>query len=103
MSRLLCGFIIMSVMCAFAKSAIVSPKEMQAIYEEVKTPYKVGMVLSPAENEMLDNPMVFRYADAWYMMFIRFDGKGYETHIAKSDDLLSWKRLGCVLSRGAKG
>ena len=103
MSRILCGFIIVSAMCAFAKSAVVSPKEMQAIYEEVKTPHKVGMVLSPAENEMLDNPMVFRYADAWYMMFIRFDGKGYETHIAKSDDLLSWKRLGCVLSRGAKG
>ena len=30
--------------------------------------------------------MVFRLGDAWFMMFILFDGKGYETHLSKSDD-----------------
>lgn len=30
--------------------------------------------------------MVFRLGNAWFMMFILFDGKGYETHLSKSDD-----------------
>ena len=83
----------------------VSPERMQAIYDEVKTPYKVGMVLEPADGEMFDNPMVFRHGSSgqWYMMFIRFDGKGYETHLAKSDDLRKWTRLGRIFSRGEKG
>ena len=81
----------------------ISAARMRTIYETVKTPYKVGMVLAPEDGEMLDNPMVFQYGKLWYMMFIRFDGKGYETHLAKSDDLLSWKRLGRIFSRGAKG
>ena len=81
----------------------VSPERMNAIYEEVKTPYKAGMELVPEDGEMLDNPMVFRHGKSWYMMFIRFDGKGYETHLAMSDDLMKWKRLGRIFSRGEKG
>ena len=76
---------------------------MRAVYEAVRTPCKAGMALVPAAGEMLDNPMVFRHGDAWYMMFIRFDGKGYETHLAKSADLLTWTRLGCIFRRGEKG
>lgn len=91
------------VVCSGLAQCAVPSTELQSIYEEVKTPYKVGLVLAPEEGEMLDNPMVFRYGDAWYMMFIRYDGKGYETHLAKSDDLFKWTRLGCVFSRGAKG
>ncbi|MBR4259850.1 MAG: glycosylase [Kiritimatiellae bacterium] len=81
----------------------ISDSEMRAVYEEVKTPFKAGLALRPEEGEMLDNPMVFRHGDSWYMMFIRFDGKGYETHLAKSSDLLSWTRLGRIFSRGPKG
>ena len=81
----------------------VPPERMREIYETVKTPHKVGMVLAPEEGEMLDNPMVFRHGGSWYMMFIRFDGKGYETHLAKSDDLRKWTRLGCIFRRGEKG
>ena len=78
----------------------VSRAQMQTIYETVRTPCKVGMVLTPEEGEMFDNPSVFRHDDVWYMMFIRFDGKGYETHLATSCDLVKWRRLGPVLSRG---
>lgn len=81
----------------------ISSARMLAVYEAVKTPYKYGMVLTPDAGEMFDSPSVFRHGNAWYMMFIRFDGKGYETHLAKSDDLLSWKRRGRILVRGAKG
>ena len=81
----------------------VPPERMREVYETVKTPHKVGMVLTPEKGEMLDNPTVFRHGDSWYMMFIRFDGKGYETHLAKSPDLLKWTRLGCIFRRGEKG
>jgi len=81
----------------------VPPGRMKAMYEEVKTPHKIGMVLMPEKGEMLDNPMVFCHGDSWYMMFIRFDGKGYETHLAKSGDLLKWSRLGCIFRRGENG
>lgn len=88
---------------AFANPATVPPERMKAIYEEVKTPYKVGMVMVPEKGESLDNPCVFRHGDAWYMIFITFDGKGYETHLAKSGDLVRWTRLGCVFSRACGG
>ena len=76
---------------------------LESIYEEVRTPVKAGMALAPEPGEMLDSPVVFRHGNRWFMMFIRFDGKGYETHLAKSSDLRSWTRLGCVFRRGEKG
>lgn len=81
----------------------IPPEQMQKIYETVRTPHKYGIVLAPKEGHMLDNPMVFRHGDAWYMLYIDFDGKGYETHLATSADLLSWKPLGRVFSRGKPG
>ena len=81
----------------------VSDERMQAVYDEVMTPYKVGMVMEPEEGECLDNPTVFRYGDFWYMLYVRFDGMGYETHLAKSDDLVHWDKLGLVFGRGAEG
>lgn len=84
-------------------AASFSEKEMQEIYDQVKTPYKYGMVMEPEQGEMLDNPNVFRHGDKWYMIYIRFDGKGYETRLAQSNDLLHWDKLGIVLSRGKEG
>ncbi len=111
--RLLCLRLVLPGMflCAAAEGADacgsvrneVPLERMRAVYEEVRTPHKAGMVLVPEDGEMLDNPMVFRHGGAWYMMFIRFDGKGYETHLAKSDDLKKWTRLGRIFSRGGKG
>ena len=86
-----------------AEKKEISPETMRAIYDEVRTPFKAGMALAPEPGEMLDSPVVFRHGDAWFMVFIRFDGKGYETHLAQSDDLRSWKRLGCIFRRGEKG
>lgn len=83
--------------------ASVSKDDMQRVFDEVKTPCKVGMVLESEAGEQLDSPTVFRFGDAWYMTFVRYDEKGYETHLAKSDDLLNWKRLGRIFSRGEDG
>ena len=72
---------------------------MQNVYNEVKTPYKYGMVLVPENNaQKLDCPTIFRKGDLWYMSYIAFDGVGYETWLAKSKDLLNWQTLGRLLS-----
>jgi len=78
---------------------------MKEVYEEVKTPYKYGLVIAPeANNEKMDCPTVFRRGDKWYMTYLRYDGqsgkdgRGYETWLAESDDLLEWKTLGRLLS-----
>lgn len=84
---------------ALTENPTVVPKaEMQRIYEEVRTPFKYGVILEGDEGEVLDCPNVFRHGDKWYMMFVvNKDNVGYETHLAVSDDLLSWKRLGKIL------
>ncbi len=76
----------------------ITPKTMNEIYNEIKTPYKYGVVLKAKEQKMLDCPSVFRYNDKWYMTYIIFDSKGYETALAVSDDLLNWEPLGKILS-----
>jgi len=82
------------------------PKDvMQQIYEEVKTPYKYGLIIAPTDNNhKIDCPTVFYKDGAWYMSYIIYDGKsgkdgrGYETWLAKSDNLLEWRTLGRILS-----
>ena len=76
--------------------AAVSPETMRKIYDQVKTPFKYGIVLRE-EGKKVDCPSVFRHNDKWHMLYIVFDGHGYETHIAESDDLLNWKKQGVVL------
>lgn len=76
----------------------ISAEEMQSVYEEVKTPYKYGLLLKPEKGQQIDCPNVFRWQDKWYMVFVIFQGKiGYETHLATSDDLLHWTQLGKIL------
>lgn len=71
---------------------------MQAVYAEVKTPYKYGLVVVPKnDSQKVDCPTVFRRNGQWYMSYIVFDGRGYETWLAKSNDLLNWITLERVL------
>ncbi len=60
---------------------------MAGIYEQVKTPYKLGVVLKE-EGKKVDCPSIFRYGNKWYMTYIIFDGTGYETAMAESQDLI---------------
>jgi predicted GH43/DUF377 family glycosyl hydrolase len=71
---------------------------MQRVYDDARTPYKLGVVLRPGEGESVDCPNVFRHADRWYMLYVGIRNEvGYETRLAASDDLLSWTPLGTVL------
>ena len=87
---------------AASAGGVLTAEEMKAVYEEVKTPYKYGLILAPEKGEMFDGPCVYRLGDKWHMLFVRFDGRGYETHLAESDDLVHWSRKGCVFKRAAE-
>lgn len=77
----------------------ISDAEMQKIYEEVKTPYKFGLLMVPQSNDQkMDCPTIFRKSGKWYMSYLIYDGRGYETWLASSDDLLNWKQEGKELS-----
>lgn len=80
----------------------VPDQTMQSIYNEIKTPYKYGLVVVPGDDsKKVDCPSVFREGNIWYMTYIVFDGRGYETWIARSEDLLNWKPQGRLLSFSA--
>ena len=81
----------------------VSNEVMDDIYSKVKTPHKYGVVLKGEGGLMVDCPNVFRHGEKWFMMYICMNKVGYETHLAESDDLLSWKPLGKILSFPADG
>lgn len=104
----LLSLLIFGSITAFAQK--ISKNVMQKIYDEVKTPYKYGMVVAPKDNyHQIDCPMVYREGGKWYMTYVVYngkdgtDGRGYETWLATSDDLLQWKTLGRLLCYADKG
>src|SRR6185437_9064317 len=72
---------------------LVDQEVMQKIYDEVKTPFKYGVVLQrDGTNEMIDCPSVFRFGERWCMMYVAITNKvGYQTFLANSDALLHWR------------
>lgn len=85
------------VLPAKKEREIVPIEVMNKIYEKVKTPFKYGIVLKGEKGTKVDSPSVFRHGDKWYMVYIIFNGRGYETAIAESTDLLNWRKLGKIL------
>lgn len=78
---------------------VVSEETMQKVYEEIKTPFKYGVVFQhPDTTKLIDSPTIFREGDSWHMTYIVFDGQGYETWLAESKDLLHWESKGKILS-----
>lgn len=100
--RFLLGLFVLQflVACSTRNLPLEVPAEvMEQVYEEVKTPYKYGLVMVPPHDDLkYDCPTVFRHGDQWYMTYIVYDGRGYETWLAQSEDLLSWEIQGRLLS-----
>ncbi|MEN3323140.1 glycosylase [Mariniflexile soesokkakense] len=91
--------IIMSCGSGKLKKREITDSVMKEIYNEIKTPYKYGLVMVPTDNSYkMDCPSVFKKDGKWYMTYLIFEGRGYETWLAESDDLLNWKHLGKVMS-----
>ena len=83
---------------AIDPALVVSQEEMQAVFDEVKTPYKYGIILPGTNEEYADCANVFRFRDRWYMVYVRIRNKvGYETCLAESSDLLNWTPKGVIL------
>lgn len=86
----------------------VTQKEMQALYNLLRTPYKKGLVLWE-EGVNIDCASVFRQGNEWRMIYARQDPRlreseqGYETWMARSTDLLHWQPMGRLLSQRHTG
>lgn len=85
------------------ENSTIDATTMARVYEAVKTPFKYGVVLRGTAEEKIDCPCVYRHRGKWFMIYIAFDGQGYETRLASSSDLLAWKPLGAILKRGTGG
>jgi predicted GH43/DUF377 family glycosyl hydrolase len=81
----------------------VAPETMKKVYEEIKTPFKCGVILKGEAGKMVDCPSVFRMRGDWYMVYVCMNEVGYETHLARSSNLTHWSRLGKILSFRASG
>ena len=70
------------------------------------TPYKYGKpvltgsgVEGTFNSRAVDCPNVFQHNGRFYMTYIGFDGTGYQTGLATSEDLLHWEEKGVLLPR----
>ena len=70
-------------------------------FDRYLTPHKFGRPVltgsgtpGASDEKAVDCPFVFRHDDAFHKTFIRFDGQGYQTGLARSRDLLNRHRWG---------
>lgn len=80
-----------------------------AVSKDIKdllTPYKLGKpvltgsgIPNTFDYLAVDCPFVFCHQDKFYMMYVGFDGIGYQTGLAVSHDLVHWDTKGAILKR----
>lgn len=82
----------------------VTEAEMEYIRCTVKTPKKHGAIIK-SEKYFTDSPTVFFRDGVFYMYFVAIEKdcrvSGYETHLARSNDLLHWDYVGPIFKRNA--
>ena len=78
------------------------------LFADYRTPYKYNRpILAPSGKPGtfdaigVDNMRIFRHKGRFYATYIGFDGVGYQTALAVSDDLLNWEKLGVIFPRGS--
>src|SRR3984957_9872327 len=71
-----------------------------------QTPYKYGkLVLEKSgvpgsfDEKSVDCPFVFTADGRFHMTYVGYDGNGYQTGLASSEDLVHWQRAGLILAR----
>lgn len=95
------AMILTSQIVAYAQTE-VSQEVMQEVYDKIHTSHKYGLVVTaPTAEQMTDSPSIHKKGDTWYMYYIIFDGRGYETWMATSKNLLEWQTQGRVMSFSA--
>lgn len=97
---------------SLASAALVSSSRLLRAVEDpialYRTPYKYPeLILKATGNKQefdgltVDDPIVFRADGRFYMLYIGYDGIGYQTGLASSSDLLHWTRVALVGPRDA--
>lgn len=78
--------------------------------EKYRTPCRLGRpvltgsgVKGTFDSKAVDCPFVFFHNGQFYMMYVGFDGAGYQTGLAVSRDLIRWTKKGAILRRGSSG
>lgn len=102
-SFIVCGLLAIVASCASKpeklKKREITKEVMVEIFNEIKTPHKYGLIMVPEDNSYkMDCPSIFKKDGKWFMTYLIFEGRGYETWLAESTDLLNWKHLGKVMS-----
>lgn len=76
----------------------------------IRTPQKHGeLVVAPSykkgtfDSHTVDCPLPFFHDGRFWMTYVGWDGTGYQTGLASSDDLLNWNKERLLLGRGPKG
>lgn len=63
------------LLCLMHAAWGIEKSVLQAVYDEVKTPFKYGMVVAPADNHhKIDCPTVFREGNKWMMTYVVYNG-----------------------------
>jgi predicted GH43/DUF377 family glycosyl hydrolase len=77
---------------------------------DIRTPTKLErMLLAPSfkkgefDSHTVDCPNLFCHDGVYYMTYVGYDGRGYQTGLASSTDLLTWQREGLIFGRGPRG
>ncbi len=83
---------------------------IQSLFARLQTPRKhPGLLVAPSyqrgayDSHAVDCPFVFAHEGRFYMTHIGWDGIGYRTGLAASDDLVHWRKEGVILDRGPAG
>lgn len=73
---------------------------------DLRTPYKRNRLVLAAsgkagafDEKAVDCPFVYRHGGRYHMIFVGFDGAGYQTGRAVSGDLVGWRSEGLLLAR----
>lgn len=80
----------------------VSSSVMNEVYEDLRTPIKIGAVCK-FDEVFTDSPSVYYSGNKWYMMYLTISKKcaasGYSTWVSESEDLIHWSSPREVLRR----
>src|SRR4051812_18881712 len=76
----------------------------RAEVEHLATPHKWGRpvvqgsgIAGSFDEKGVDCPFVFYHNDLFHMMYIGFNGEGYQTALAASSNLIDWEFQGLML------
>lgn len=80
------------------------------VIEQLRTPSKIDrLLIAPSykkgvfDSHAVDCPFPFYHDGQYWMTYIGWDGIGYQTGLASSQDLLQWEKQGLIIGRGPKG